>query len=264
MTNQPSAPNLRPMTDTYRTVGSGSHTVLCLHGWFGSSTGWGQDFCDSLDTGTFRYVFMNYRGYGERIDVDGAHTVEEIARDALELADELGAREFSVIGHSMGGSAAQRVLSLAPDRVSKLVGIRPVPASGVPFDDQGWGLFSGAAHDDGNRYTIVDMTTGSRLTRTWVESVVRHSVERSTREAFGAYLESWAKDDFAAEVTGNPVPALAVVGEHDPALGADTANATWMQTYPNARLEVLANAGHYAMFETPVALATVVERFLAE
>lgn len=252
------------MTDTYRTLGSGSHTVLCLHGWFGSSTGWGQDFVECLDTDSFRYVFMDYRGYGERSDVAGEHTVEEIARDALELADELGVREFSVVGHSMGGSAAQRVLSLAPDRVTRLVGISPVPASGVPFDDQGWGLFSGAAEDDANRAAIVDLTTGNRLTRTWIDTIVRHSVERSTREAFGAYLRSWARDDFAAEVRGLEVPALAVVGEHDPALGADTVNATWMQTYPNAQLEVLPNAGHYAMFETPVALATVVERFLGQ
>jgi pimeloyl-ACP methyl ester carboxylesterase len=88
-----------------------------------------------LGTRSFRYVFMNYRGYGERIDVTGDYTVEEIARDALTLADELGVDKFSVVGHSMGGSAAQRVLSLAPDRVTKMVGISPVPASGVPFDD---------------------------------------------------------------------------------------------------------------------------------
>ncbi len=41
-------------------------------------------------------------------------------------------------------------------------------------------------------------------------------------------------------------------------------NATWMQTYPIARLEVMLNAGHDAMLETPVALATVVERLLSE
>ena len=252
------------MTDTYRTLGTGAHTVLCLHGWFGSSTGWGEDFCSVLDTDTFRYVFMNYRGYGERVDVSGDLTLEEIAHDALAIADELGADRFSVVGHSMGGGAAQRVLSLAPDRVERLVGISPTPASGVPFDDDGWGLFSGAAQEDGNRVAIIDFTTGNRLSQRWIDAMVRHSVERSTREAFGAYLNSWAKDDFSAEVSGNEVPALAVVGEHDPALGADTINATWMQTYPNARLEVMANAGHYAMFETPVALATVVERFLSE
>jgi pimeloyl-ACP methyl ester carboxylesterase len=76
--------------------------------------------------------------------------------------------------------------------------------------------------------------------------------------------QGWARTDFVDEVKGNPVPALAVVGEHDPALGAEAIERTWMRHYPNARLEVLANAGHYAMYETPVRLTTVPEDFLAQ
>jgi pimeloyl-ACP methyl ester carboxylesterase len=92
--------------------------------------------------------------------------------------------------------------------------------------------------------------------------MVASSVENSTREAFGDYLEAWAKTDFASEVEGSSVQALAIVGEHDPALGEETINATWRETYRNCVVQVMANAGHYAMFETPVALATSVEAFL--
>jgi pimeloyl-ACP methyl ester carboxylesterase len=53
-----------------------------------------------------------------------------------------------------------------------------------------------------------------------------------------------------------------IVGEHDPALSAAVMEQTWLAFYPNAELEVLANAGHYPMFETPVALATSIEEFL--
>jgi pimeloyl-ACP methyl ester carboxylesterase len=52
--------------------------------------------------------------------------------------------------------------------------------------------------------------------------------------------------------------------EHDPALGEETVRQTWLPLYPQARLEVAANAGHYPMFEAPANLATLVERFLAE
>jgi len=250
------------MSTPHRTIGSGPRTVLCLPGWFGSSSGWGEDFCRILDRKQFTYVFADYRGYGERRDVDGEHTIDEIAQDTIALADELEASSFSLIGHSMGGIAVQRVLALAPERVDAMVGISPVPASGVPFDEQGWALFSGAAESDENRAAIIDLTTGNRLTRTWIDAMVATSVERSTREAFGHYLDAWAKTDFAEELSGSKVKALAVVGEHDPALGEETIRGTWMQLYPGSGIEVLRNAGHYTMYETPVALATVVERFL--
>jgi pimeloyl-ACP methyl ester carboxylesterase len=55
-----------------------------------------------------------------------------------------------------------------------------------------------------------------------------------------------------------------VVGENDLAVTADAMNETWMKHYPQGELEVIGNAGHYPMVETPIALATVVERFLAK
>ena len=243
-------------------VGSGEQKVICLHGWFGSSTGWGG-FVDVLDTERFTYAFADYRGYGQRKNETGDYSMAEISADALALADELGWEKFDLVGHSMGGMAVQRVLADAPDRVRRIVAVSPVPAGGVPFDEQSWALFSGAAENDENRAAIIDFTTGNRLTRAWIDQMVEHSVKESTREAFGAYLQAWAKSDFTEEIQGNEVPMLVLAGEHDPALGEATCNATFMQHYPNATLEVVPNAGHYAMFETPVALATSVERFLS-
>ena len=75
---------------------------------------------------------------------------------------------------------------------------------------------------------------------------------------------NWAKTPFAERIQGKTLPVLVVAGENDPALGAETCRATWLKHYPNARLEVMGNAGHYPMDETPVALATVVESFLRE
>ncbi|MFJ4872104.1 alpha/beta fold hydrolase [Streptomyces sp. NPDC088757] len=38
---------------------------------------------------------------------------------------------------------------------------------------------------------------------------------------------------------------------------------TWLRWYPNARLEVIEDAGHHAPEETPRALAEAIEAFLA-
>jgi pimeloyl-ACP methyl ester carboxylesterase len=247
---------------TQVTIGSGDHHVLAVHGWFGSARGWGS-LPDYLDGSRFTYVFMDLRGYGDRQQDGGEFTMAEAAADALVLADELGWDRFSLVGHSMGGKAIHQVLLQAPDRVRKLVGVNPVPATAVPMDEQSWALFSGAAAQAGNRAAIIDFTTGNRLTKTFIDHVVQHSLDHSSAAAFGAYLQSWAKGDFSSSLKPDrDTPVKLIVGETDPALSAEVMEQTWLVFFPEAELTVLANAGHYPMFETPVALATSIEEFL--
>lgn len=249
------------MTIGHRSLGNGEHKVLVLHGWFGDETSFAP-LQEALSLDEFTYVFMAYRGYGLSKQQRGDYTMPEIAADALALADELEWESFSLIGHSMGGMAAQRVLADAPRRVRKLVAITPVPASGVPFDPDSWKLFEGAARSLDNRRAIIDFSTGGRLSKSWIDRIARYSAETSTVEAFAAYLQSWARTDFSAAIKGNPVPVKVIVGAHDLALTADVMRATYLAWYPNAELEIMANAGHYPMNETPVALATSIEAFL--
>ncbi|GAA1466980.1 alpha/beta hydrolase [Nocardiopsis exhalans] len=243
--------------------GSGPRGVIALHGWFGDRTSFAPMLAHA-DTDAFTYAVPDYRGYGDARERRGEYTAEEVAADVLALADGLGWESFSLVGHSMGGKFAQRVLAEAPDRVRALVGVSPVPASGVPFDEAAWGLFSRAVTDPAARRTIVSMTTGDRLPGPWLDRMVSHSLECSTEPAFAAYLEDWARGDFRADVVGRGVPALAVVGANDPALSAEVMRATWMEWFPGAELRELADAGHYAMDEVPLALTAEVEAFLSK
>lgn len=242
-------------------VGSGPRKVIALHGWFGHARGWGP-LVDELDGERFTYAFMDYRGYGERMDLDGPYTLDQIAFDTLGMADTLGWHAFALVGHSMGGSAIQYVLAEAPERVQCMVGIAPVPATGVPFDDQGWKLFTSAAHDHAARRTILDFTTGSRLTDDWLDAMVASAAQHSRPEAVAGYLDAWAKTSFAERIQGKPVPVLVIAGRHDAALGEDVCRNTWMQHYPDAQLQIIEDAGHYPMEETPRELAIKMEDFL--
>lgn len=249
------------MSNAHHVIGSGARKVIVLHGWFGD----GHAFAPIeplLDPHHYTWVFMDCRGYGEMKDAHGAFTMDEIAEDTLALAHSLGFSDFALVGHSMGGMAMQRVLTRAPDRVRSLLGINPVPASGVPFDDTAWELFSGAAEKRENRYAIIDYTTGHRHPQAWIDGLVDYSLEHSNRAAFAAYLPAWAKFDFSDEVKGLTHQVKVIVGEHDPALDADTARRTFLAWYPNATLEVMPGAGHYPMHETPEALARSMQAFL--
>ena len=120
--------------------------MLCLHGWFGHARGWGP-MVQHLDKDAFTYAFLDQRGYGHRKDSGGPYTWPRSRRTRWRWPTRWAGTGFALVGHSMGGLAIQQLLADAPQRVQALVGVTPVPASGVPFDDAGWTFFSAAAKD---------------------------------------------------------------------------------------------------------------------
>ncbi|KOG44242.1 alpha/beta fold hydrolase [Streptomyces decoyicus] len=241
--------------------GRGPHKVIAVHGWFADRSAFDPVLPD-LDQEAFQYALVDLRGYGEARGETGSYTSGEGAADVLALADRLGWDRFSAVGHSMGASVVQRVLAAAPHRVRRLVGISPVPASGLPLPPPQWELFSSAAHVPENRRAIIDLTTGGRRPAAWLDRMVQRSLACSDPKAFRSWLDSWSGEAFAAEVEGSAVPALAVTGALDPALTAELTRQTWMRWYARSELVELRSAGHYAMDETPLELIRAVEDFL--
>jgi pimeloyl-ACP methyl ester carboxylesterase len=88
-------------------IGRGPTRVVVLHGWLGDHAIWAPTY-PFLDRDAFTYAFVDYRGYGASRALAGAHTMQEIAADAIALADHLGWRDFAAVGHSMGGMASRR------------------------------------------------------------------------------------------------------------------------------------------------------------
>ena len=129
----------------HTTIGNGPTKVVIVHGWFWDHRVFTPLF-DALDTVSHTYAFVDIRGYGNSRQVAGEFTIGEVAADAMALADQLGWHEFHVVGHSMGGKAAQKVAMDAPARVQSVVALTPVPASALPFDDAALGFFAAAAN----------------------------------------------------------------------------------------------------------------------
>ncbi|MFI9644947.1 alpha/beta fold hydrolase [Streptomyces sp. NPDC052040] len=241
--------------------GDGPHKVFAVHGWLADRAAYATVLPD-LDRGAFTYALVDLRGYGAARGATGTFGTAEAAADLVALADRLGWDRFSVIGHSMGGAVAQRLLALAPGRLRRIVGVSPVPASGLALPADQWELFAGAAHRPASRRVILDVTTGGRAPAAWLDRMVARSLAHSDATAFRAWLDSWAREDFHTEVEGAAVPALAVTGALDPALTTQLLRETWLRWYPGGALVELASAGHYAMDEAPLDLIRAVEDFL--
>jgi len=118
---------------------------------------------DGLDTVSHTYAFVDIRGYGNSRQVAGEFTIGEVAADAIALADQLGWNEFHIVGHSMGGKAAQKVAMDAGARVQSVVAVTPVPASALPFDDAVFGFFATACEQDEVALALMGDSLGNRV-----------------------------------------------------------------------------------------------------
>lgn len=245
-----------------RRLGTGEHHVVCLHGWFGTASGWGL-WPQVADTQRFSWWFPELRGYGDRIAETGDYSMAGYAADALAAVDAEGIGTFSVVGHSMGGKAAAVLLAAAPERVRAMVGISPIGPGVFALDDAGTDLFFGAAADPAKRRAILDFTTGGRNPAQWLDAMTSASVETTTRESFGGACDSWVLDDYTADA-GQDTFILVTGGANDPGVPTGLVASSWEPYYPQVMVTELVGCGHYPMWETPLALARTIETFLTE
>ena len=250
------------MTIAYKLLGNGPHKVMVLHGWFGDHAVWAPCM-PFLDLERFSYAFIDYRGYGASRAIAGEHSMKEISADSIDLADHLGWQEWSLVGHSMGGMAAQLVAIDAGPRVRAVLGVTPVPASGVLFPPEVRGLFEQACSDDGAARMVIDASLGQRLSPAVAASVLAHARSTANPDAFADYLQAFSRSDFSSTAAALKAPILVLIGQHDGGINEDFVRATFPSMYPQVELEILPNSGHYPMLETPVWLVSVMERFLS-
>jgi pimeloyl-ACP methyl ester carboxylesterase len=249
----------------YKTVGNGSEHVVVMHDWFCDKTSYDTTL-PYLDTQKHTYLFTDFRGYGESKSMAGKFNVSEAAADVLAVTESVGWTRFHVVGHSMSGMIAQYIALKAKEKVKSGTAITPVPACGspAPADMMAFMREAAGSNDEAGRQAVQFMS-GQRCCDKFVNMKLAKWRECSTAEARLAYLEMFSNTDFSSEVNGLKTPFLVIAGEHDaPGFQMPKMIETFGKWLKNVEIMECKNAAHYPMLETPVFLATQLEKHFAK
>lgn len=247
---------------SYSTLGEGPERVFVMHDYFSDCAHY-DGFKAFLDTGAFTYAFVDLRGYGGSKELSGPCTNKSAAADVLEVADALGWESFHVVGHSMSGKVAQRMVFDAKERVKSVVALAPTPASGLDLPEEQVQFFKATVHDREAALMALDVLTGNRLSRTWMERKVSHWHKVIGRSMCTDYLEMIISEDFSTELNGATTPFFIMVGKHDlESINEALMKETLMQWLPRAELAVFEGCGHYPVDEVPLFLIAQMEAFM--
>lgn len=109
---------------------AGSAPVLFLHGNLSSSVFW----CSTIAALEREYYCLapDLRGFGatEALPVAARTGIDDMARDVFALTERLGLERFHIVGHSMGGGVAMKMLLQQPQSIAGVVLVNPMSPYG--------------------------------------------------------------------------------------------------------------------------------------
>ncbi len=181
----------------------------------------------------------------------------------MKVADLLGWQQFHLMGHSMSGMIVQKIALDHVSRVKSVIAITPVPASGTSYPKEIMAFLEQAAlANDENAIESVHLSTSRRYSNEIVRKLIAKWRECSTPDARLAYLHMYSETNFSSSVKGLKTPMLVMYGEHDFPGYETLLKDTFLAWYPNAQMVCCQGAGHFPMQETPLYLASCIEKFL--
>jgi pimeloyl-ACP methyl ester carboxylesterase len=215
-------------------------------------------------------IAFDNRDCGRSSFVDHDYTPAEMAADAVGLLDALGVERADVLGYSLGGAVAQELVIGHPDRVRSLV-LYATWASTDEWLRLRFGLWERIAASAPPE-VIADLGALDMFTHRFFEDPARLQMLRAASpadpdpRANGGFIRQWRADqahDARDRLKAIACPTLVVSAEEDvlvpPRYGHELA-----ELIPEARLEIIRQAGHGALIERADAFRGALEPFLKE
>lgn len=184
-----------------------------------------------------------------------------MAYDALALRTG----PLNVAGHSMGARVAMEMARLAPERVEKLAlldtGIHPLREGEIEKREE----IVGFAFENGMaalaKRWLPGMVFGANQTNENLMNTLTEMVLRKTPDLHARQIKALVdRPNAAAYLPQIECPVLLIVGRQDQ-WSPVSQHEDMKGLLPNARLEIIEDAGHFAPVESPEKVTDLLEDF---
>lgn len=269
------------ITMAYMDVGSGSETIVFIHGLGSYAPAWKRTI-EGLK-GQYRCIAVDLPGYGKSSKDNYEGSMTFFSDAVVKLLDSLEIENAVFAGHSMGGQISIITALKHPDRVSKLVLVAPAGIETFSEGEKEW--FRDAITAKGVMLTPLDA----------IEANIGQNFYKMPTEAFFMVRDRYAMTGAGEEflwysniipksvrgMVNQPVirdlpnikqPTLIVMGAADQLIpnrylhGGKPAKIAKKggKLIPNSTVAIVPRAGHFVMFEKPEVVNNHISLFLTK
>ncbi len=240
----------------YKLEGDGPETIVLVNGLADDLETWAFQMEDLLGAG-YRVLRFDNRGVGQTSKPEGPYTSRMLADDAKALVDELGLRDFHLMGVSMGGMIAQEyAIDYGADLRSLTLAC--TYAAPGPFCSRMFAMWHDMAPVNGVPFIMRDVTLWA-FTVPFFEEREEEAKEFEAEmaamdlsvEAYLAQLNVIQTHDTTGRMKGVGVPTLVLCGENDILIPVRLSRRL-LEEVPGSEFAT-SKGGHACMWEHPAA-----------
>ncbi len=233
----------------WTSVARPSHPLVLVHGWACNSEFWkfqNEDISSRQDV-----VLVDLAGHGRSTVGERDCSMTDFAHDVLAVLEDIGANQWVVAGHSMGGAVALELARLEPSRTKAVIGVDSFTYDGFyrrskeediveivkPYRDD----FSSTVHD---AMESLFLPNADQKLKRWICEEMGRSQEIPALASLEELLR-WDVDEVLDEVSV-PVHCISAAAFLDSAVVA--------RLSAKLDIEEMENVGHFLMLEDPEVL----------